>query len=173
MTPEDLSRFITDLPDYPAPGVTFRDITPLLADGSAFNSSIDTIAEPFFGKVDVVAGIEARGFVFAAPVAVRLGVGFVPVRKPGKLPRDVHRQEYALEYGTDTLEIHSDAVSPGQRVLLVDDVLATGGTAGAAVALLRSVGATVVATSFLVELVGLGGRSRVPDVAVSSIVTYD
>ncbi|NLA35328.1 MAG: adenine phosphoribosyltransferase [Actinobacteria bacterium] len=172
MTPADFATYITDLPDYPSPGITFRDITPLLASGSAFNASIDAICEPFFGKVDAVAGIEARGFLFAAPVAVRLGVGFVPIRKPGKLPRAVHIQDYALEYGTDTLEIHADAVSAGQRVLLVDDVLATGGTGGAAVALLQSIGAEVVGVSFLIELLGLDGRSKIADVPVSSIVTY-
>lgn len=172
MTPAELSTYIADLPDYPSPGITFRDITPLLASGSAFNAAVDAIAEPHFGAVDVVAGIEARGFMFAAPVAVRLGVGFVPIRKPGKLPRAVERQSYDLEYGTDTLEIHSDAIAPGKRVLLVDDVLATGGTAAAAVALLQAIGTDIVGVGFLIELLGLDGRSKLPEVPVSSIVTY-
>jgi len=172
MDPDAFTRLIRDIPDYPQPGVMFRDITPLLADAAAFSAAIDAMAEPFMGEVDVVAGVEARGFIFAAPLAHRLGVGFVPVRKPGKLPWETVSQSYELEYGIDTLEIHSDGVSAGQRVLLVDDVLATGGTAAAAVALLESTGATVSALSFLVELLFLDGRSKLGDAAIHSIVTY-
>jgi len=172
MDPQELRALIRDLPDHPQPGVTFRDITPLLADGAAFSAAVDALAAPFVGAVDVVAGIEARGFMFAAPVAHRLGVGFVPVRKPGKLPWSTVQQTYELEYGTDALEIHTDAVAEGQRVLLVDDVLATGGTAEAAVALFGSVGADVAAAAFLVELTFLDGRSKLGDLPVDSIVTY-
>lgn len=172
MDPADLGRHIRDIPDHPQPGVLFRDITPLLADASAFAASIDALAAAFVGEVDLVAGVEARGFMFAAPVAHRLGVGFVPVRKPGKLPWSTVAQPYELEYGTDSLEIHTDAVAPGQRVLLVDDVLATGGTAAAAVALFTSAGAEVVSSAFLIELLALGGRSRLGDVPVHSILSY-
>lgn len=173
MDPAELTALVRDIPDYPQPGVTFRDITPLLADAAAFAASIDALAEPYLGAVDVVAGIEARGFVFAAPVAHRLGVGFVPVRKPGKLPWRTTRREYDLEYGSDALEVHTDAVRPGQRVLLVDDVLATGGTAEAATALFSALDAPVAAASFLIELPSLGGRSRLDGVDVHAVVTYD
>lgn len=168
----ELTRFIRDIPDHPRPGVLFRDITPLLRDPAAFSAAIEALAEPWFGEIDAVAGVEARGFVFGAPVAQRLGVGFVPVRKPGKLPWSTTSVEYALEYGTDSVEIHTDAVSAGERVLLVDDVLATGGTAGAAQVLLSGAGAAVVGASFLIELVGLAGRDRLGDLPVRSVVTY-
>lgn len=149
------------VPDYPKPGILFHDITPLLANGPLFRDVIGALAAPFAGeRISHVAGIEARGFIFAAPVATQLGAGFVPLRKPGKLPAERVRETYALEYGTDSLEIHADAVRAGDRVLLVDDVLATGGTAAAAVALLRRLGAEVVATSFLMEITGLNGRAR-------------
>ena len=169
---EGIQRLIRDVSDHPAPGVTFRDITPLLGDAAAFAAAVDALAEPFVGEVDVVAGVEARGFIFAAPVAHRLGVGFVPVRKPNKLPFETVSESYELEYGIDTLEIHVDAVTPGQRVLLVDDVLATGGTAAAAVALLEHSGATVSGASFLIELLSLGGRSKLADLDVQSLLTY-
>lgn len=172
MDPADLGRLIRDIPDHPQPGVLFRDITPLLADGAAFSAAIDALAEPFVGEVDVVAGVEARGFMFAAPVAHRLGVGFVPVRKPGKLPWDTSSEAYELEYGTDALEIHTDAVAPGRRVLLVDDVLATGGTAAAAVALFRRAGAEIASAAFLIELTALGGRDRLDGVPIHSILTF-
>ena len=172
MDPADLGRYLRDIPDHPQPGVLFRDITPLLGDAAAFSAAIDALAAPFVGSVDLVAGVEARGFMFAAPVAHRLGVGFVPVRKPGKLPWTTVSETYELEYGTDSLEIHTDATVPGQRVLVVDDVLATGGTAAATVALFRSTGADVVAATFLVELAALGGRSKLGELPVHSILTY-
>ena len=172
MDPADLRHHIRDIPDYPQPGVMFRDITPLLGDPAAFSASIGALAEPHLGQVDLVAGVEARGFMFAAPVAHRLGVGFVPVRKPGKLPHTTVTETYELEYGTDSLEIHTDAVTAGQRVLVVDDVLATGGTAAATVALLTSMGADVVAASFLIEIAPLDGRSRLGDLPVHAVITY-
>lgn len=172
MDHRDLARFIRDIPDHPRPGVLFRDITPLLGDASAFAAAVDALAEPFVDRVDTVAGIEARGFMFAAPVAHRLGVGIVPVRKPGKLPRETFVEAYDLEYGTDRLEIHTDAVVPGQRVLVVDDVLATGGTAAATVALFESAGARPVAAAFLIELTSLDGRSKLSNVPIHSVLTY-
>jgi adenine phosphoribosyltransferase len=160
---------IRDIPDYPQPGVMFRDITPLLADGPAFSAVIDGLAAGRAG-VDKVAGIEARGFILAAPVACRLGAGFVPVRKQGKLPGPVHAQTYDLEYGTATVEVHTDAFGPGDRVLLVDDVLATGGTAAASVELVRRCGARVEAVVVLLELGLLDGRARLPGVPVQALM---
>jgi adenine phosphoribosyltransferase len=154
-----VAALIRDVPDFPEPGIQFKDITPLLADGPAFAALVDAWASAHAG-VDVVAGIEARGFILAAPLAVRLGVGFVPIRKAGKLPGRTEQASYALEYGTATLEITADAVQPGQRVLLVDDVLATGGTVCAAVELLERGGAEVVAVQVLMELTFLPGRER-------------
>lgn len=167
-----LRRCIRDIPDFPVEGVTFRDITPLLADPTALAASVDLLSEPFLGSVDVVAGVEARGFIFAAPVAHRLGAGFIPIRKPGKLPWSTVSAAYELEYGIDTLEIHEDAVGPGDRVLLVDDVLATGGTAAAAASLIEGAGATLVGCSFLIELDGLGGRSHLGERSVHALVHY-
>jgi adenine phosphoribosyltransferase len=160
---------IRDIPDYPQPGVMFKDITPLLGDGPAFRAVIDSLAAGR-GGVDKVAGIEARGFILAAPVACQLGAGFVPVRKQGKLPGPVHAQSYDLEYGTATIEVHTDAFGPGDRVLLVDDVLATGGTAAASVELVRRCGATVEAVVVLLELGFLGGRARLPGVPVQALM---
>jgi adenine phosphoribosyltransferase len=154
-----VAALIRDVPDFPEPGIQFKDITPLLADGPTFAALIADWASAHAG-VDVVAGIEARGFILAAPLAVRLGVGFVPVRKAGKLPGRTEQASYALEYGTATLEITADAVQPGQRVLLVDDVLATGGTVSAAADLLERSGAEVVAVQVLMELTFLPGRER-------------
>jgi len=152
---------IRDIPEHPQPGVTFKDITPLLADPGALWGCIEALASAFEGHgVDKVVGIEARGFILAAPVAVRLGAGFVPVRKAGKLPWEVHSETYDLEYGTDTLAVHADGVVPGDRVLIIDDVIATGGTAAATVELIVRLGATVVGLGFLVELGFLGGRRR-------------
>jgi len=167
---------IRDIPDYPSAGVLFKDITPLLADGPLFAETVAALAAghgPGSGaEVDVVAGIEARGFIFAAPVALALGAGFVPIRKRGKLPHTTVAAEYALEYGTASIELHTDAVRPGQRVLLLDDVLATGGTAEAAARLLEEVGADVVALSFLIELDFLAGRERLPGREVRSLLRY-
>lgn len=149
--------------DYPSPGIQFQDITPLLADGAAFAQVISALAEPYRGRVDVVAGIEARGFILAAPVAVELGVGFVPLRKKGKLPHTTVAAAYDLEYGQAEIEMHIDGVGPGHQVLLMDDVLATGGTAAAACSLLEQLGSQVVAAAFLLEIGGLAGRDRLAD----------
>ncbi|MDB4973285.1 MAG: Adenine phosphoribosyltransferase [Myxococcaceae bacterium] len=164
-----LRALVRDVPDYPKPGIVFKDITPVLADAQAFAASIEALALPFVGqRIDAVLGIESRGFMFAAPIALRLSAGFVPVRKPGKLPRATDRAEYALEYGTDAVEMHKDALRPGSRVLIVDDVIATGGTARAAIALAQGQGAEVVAVTFLLELTFLDGVSRlgVPSVSL-------
>jgi adenine phosphoribosyltransferase len=160
---------IRDVPDFPKPGVMFKDITPFLADGPVFGELVHSWAQAH-GGVDVVAGIEARGFILAAPVATELGVGFVPVRKEGKLPGLTSRTSYALEYGEATLEMTADAVRPGQRVLLVDDVLATGGTVAAAIQLLEGAGAEIVAIQVLMELTFLGGRARLGGRAVDATV---
>ena len=173
---ERLRAGIRDVPDYPAAGVMFKDITPLLADGALFAEAVAALAAVHAvgsgREIDVVAGIEARGFIFGAPVALALGAGFVPIRKAGKLPYTTNAAEYALEYGTATVEIHTDAVRPGQRVLLLDDVLATGGTAAAAAGLLEDLGAEVVSVSFLIELGFLAGRERLPGRDVRSLVQY-
>ena len=167
---------IRDVPDYPSAGILFKDITPLLADPQLLAETVAALATAHGtgaeAKVDLVAGIEARGFIFGAPVALALNAGFVPIRKSGKLPHTTASAEYALEYGTATIEVHTDAVRPGQRVLLLDDVLATGGTAAAAAKLLEDIGAEVVAVSFLIELDFLGGRGRLPGRAVHSLVRY-
>jgi adenine phosphoribosyltransferase len=168
-----LKDYIRDIPDFPKPGVTFKDITPLLADAAAFARAVDALCDSFAPlRVDKVLGIEARGFIVAAPVAYRLGAGFVPVRKGGKLPWQVEKQEYALEYGTDRLEIHRDAVSPGERAVIVDDVMATGGTAAAAVRLVEALGATVAGLGFVLELGFLGGRSRLQGHDPVVLVSY-
>lgn len=167
----DLAAFIRDVPDFPAPGIVFKDITPLLASPEAFGEAVKAIATAIDGcGVTVIAGIEARGFVLAAPVAAELGVGFVPVRKRGKLPWKTVGISYDLEYGSEVIEVHEDAVAPGERVAVVDDVLATGGTAAAAVSLLRGLGAEVASCAFLMELVFLGGRAKLPDVRVYPIL---
>ncbi|HEY2164465.1 MAG TPA: adenine phosphoribosyltransferase [Gemmatimonadaceae bacterium] len=168
-----LRALIRDIPDYPKPGILFKDITPLLADAGAFALATRLMAERFAdaGVTHVVA-IESRGFIFGAPVAQQIGAGFVPVRKPGKLPHTKRREEYALEYGTDALEMHDDAVGSAARVLIVDDVLATGGTAAATCRLVESLGATVVGLSFLLALSFLSGAERLGGRQVSSILTY-
>ena len=160
---DNWKQLIRAVPDFPAPGVTFRDITPLLRDADALSHVVETLAAPFRrGEVDAVAGIESRGFMFAAPLALRLNAGFVPIRKLGKLPGDTVRREYALEYGSGHLEMHRDALSHGDRVLLVDDVLATGGTARAAAEMIEELGGHIVQISFVLELLALGGRERLP-----------
>nr|WP_202627730.1 adenine phosphoribosyltransferase [Cellulomonas sp. APG4] len=156
---ERVRALVTDVPDHPRPGVVFKDITPLLADADAFRAVVQHMAARVRGRVDLVVGMEARGFILGAPVAVELGVGFVPVRKEGKLPGRTLSGAYELEYGSAVLEVHADAVAPGARVLVVDDVLATGGTAGATVELLERCGAEVVGLAFLMELTFLDGRA--------------
>ena len=169
----DLKKHIHDVPDFPKKGIVFKDITPLLADAKAFAEAIDRLAEPFIGKgVQIVAGIESRGFLLATPIAYRLGAGVVPIRKKGKLPRAVKSASYALEYGTDSIEAHADAFANGTKVLIVDDVLATGGTAAAAVQLVEAIGGQIVGTSFLIELSFLNGRSKLPGRAIQSLVAY-
>jgi len=171
---DELKKLIREIPDYPKPGILFYDVTTLLKDSKGFHSLVDKLCEHYSGrKVDVVAGIEARGFIFAPALAYRLGAGFVPVRKPKKLPWKTAAISYQLEYGTDTLEIHEDAVTPGQHVLICDDLLATGGTASASVSLVRKLGGEVVGAAFAVELNFLKGRSKLPDVDVFSLIKYD
>ena len=171
---DELTRLITtlvrDVPDYPQAGVVFKDITPLLADGKAFAAVIEALAETY-GPVDKVAGIEARGFILAASVACQLGSGFVPVRKQGRLPGPTYVRSYQLEYGTATIEVHQDAFTPGERVLIVDDVLATGGTARASADLVQRAGAQVTGLAVLLELSFLNGRARLADLPVSALLT--
>ena len=170
----ELSSLVRDIPDFPQPGVVFKDITPVLGDARALAELIEALTEPFVDAgVTKVAGIEARGFTLATPVADRLDAGFIPLRKPGKLPYDTMREEYALEYGTDALEVHVDAVSEGEKVLLVDDVIATGGTAAAAIRLLRRIGAEVVGLSVFIELVFLGGSDHLDGVPLHALLKYD
>lgn len=170
----DLKRLIRDVPDFPKPGIVFKDITTLTKDPEGLRAAVDAIVERFSGDgVDAVVGIESRGFVFGAAVAYRLGVGFVPARKPGKLPAETVRAEYELEYGTDAIEMHRDAVEEGQRVLIVDDLLATGGTAAAAVELVEELGGVVVALAFLIDLTFLDGRSKLGRHEVFSLIEYD
>jgi adenine phosphoribosyltransferase len=171
-----LDRLIVDVPDYPQPGVVFKDITPLLADHDGFTAVVEGLAAAGRGAdgetvVDKVVGMEARGFILAAPVALALGAGFVPVRKAGKLPRETHAVSYSLEYGEATLELHRDGVRPGERVLLVDDVLATGGTVAATRELVERCGATVVGVAVLMELSFLPGRDALGDVPLTSLLT--
>lgn len=168
-----LAALLRDVADFPRPGVVFKDITPLLGDAIAFAWCVSTLAGSFANRgVDKIVGIEARGFIVAAPVAVRLEAGFVPVRKSGKLPWKVQSESYQLEYGSDCLEIHHDALSPGERVLIIDDVLATGGTAAAAVRLVAAVGATTVGFGCIIELEFLHGRRKLGDLDVVSLVSY-
>jgi adenine phosphoribosyltransferase len=170
---EQLKSLVRDVPDFPQEGVVFKDITPLLADENAFSSVIDVIVVHFGrGNVDKVVGIEARGFILASPVAYHFGAGFVPVRKKDKLPWHTEAAEYQLEYGTATLEIHQDAVRPGERVLIVDDVLATGGTARATADLVERIGGEVVGVACLIELGFLNGRSRLGDYDLYTLISY-
>jgi adenine phosphoribosyltransferase len=168
-----LEDHVRDVADFPRPGILFKDITPLLGHAEAFRHTVDTIAGHFAGhRVDKVLGVEARGFIVAAPVAYRFGAGFVPVRKPGKLPWDTEAEAYELEYGTDRLEMHRDAVAGGDRVLVVDDVIATGGTACAAIRLVEKLGASVVGLAFVIELAFLGGRDKLEGYEAMSLITY-
>ncbi|MBI1885574.1 MAG: adenine phosphoribosyltransferase [Chloroflexi bacterium] len=170
----DLKQFIRDVPDFPQPGVLFRDITPLLKEPAAFQYAIDWFRDQLSGLgVEAVVGIESRGFIFAAPLAYQLAVPFIPVRKSGKLPAARMSVEYALEYGTSELDIHQDALSPGQNVAIVDDLIATGGTAIATTKLVELLGARVAALAFLVELAGLGGRERLKEYRVLSLIRYE
>ncbi|MEY2569470.1 MAG: adenine phosphoribosyltransferase [Actinomycetota bacterium] len=169
-----LKEHIRDIPDFPKPGVVFKDITPLLSDRKAFTATVEALSDRFVDRgVDKVLGIEARGFIFAAPIAYRLGAGFVPVRKAGKLPWEIEKQEYELEYGTDLLEIHKDAVAPGERALVIDDVMATGGTAAATIRLVEALGGSIVGLGFVIELAFLGGRARLEGHEAVSLLTYE
>jgi adenine phosphoribosyltransferase len=173
VNPEQLKALIRDVPDFPQPGIVFRDITPLLANPEAFSTVVDTIVVRFGrGNVDKVVGIEARGFIVAAPVAYHFGAGFVPVRKKGKLPWESESEDYQLEYGTETLEIHRDAFEPGERVLIVDDVLATGGTARATSRLVERLGGKVIGIACIIELAELAGRDKLGDVDFFSLIQY-
>ncbi|MDP9347649.1 MAG: adenine phosphoribosyltransferase [Gemmatimonadota bacterium] len=170
---EHLKDLIRDVPDFPVPGILFRDVTPLLRDPRGLREVVERLAEELRGvEVDAVAGIESRGFIFGAPLAMALGAGFVPIRKPGKLPAEKIRREYALEYGTSTLEMHADAVCPGERVLVVDDLLATGGTALASVRLVEELGGVVAAAAFVIELSFLDGRMALAGHDVRSLIRY-
>lgn len=173
LTAPDIAAAIRNVPDFPKPGIQFKDITPVLADAKLFAASIDLLTKNFKpGEVDAVVGIDARGFIFAAAAAVKLRAGFIPVRKKGKLPYQTYEQAYDLEYGTSTVAIHTDAVHPGSRVLLIDDLLATGGTAAAAAALLEKIGAKVLEINFLIELSFLNGRDKLKGYPVRSVVVY-
>ncbi len=169
----DLKKYIADIPDFPEPGVLFRDVTPLLANKDAYHEAIRLLAD--FAKeknVDIVVGPEARGFLFGCPVALSLECGFVPVRKPGKLPREVISQTYELEYGSNEIQMHSDSIQPGQNVLIVDDLLATGGTVEATISLIEKMGGNVVGIAFLIELEALKGRELLKDYDVFSVLKY-
>lgn len=168
-----LAKFVRDVVDFPSPGVVFKDITPLLSDAGAFATAVDGLVQGFVGQgIDQVVGIEARGFILGAPVAYRLGAGFVPVRKAGKLPSAVEGESYVLEYGDDRLEMHADALAVGSRVLVIDDVLATGGTAAATARLTEKLGAEVVALGFVMELAFLNGRRRLEGRPITSLLSY-
>ena len=171
---DELKRMVRDVPDFPQPGITFRDITPLLADRKTFREVVDLMSIHWKSKgTTLVAAIEARGFIPGAAIAIRLGAGFIPIRKAGKLPWRVLSHSYQLEYGTDTLEIHEDAIQPGQSVLISDDLLATGGTAAATVKLVMALGGVVNGAAFAVELTFLQGRSKLPGLDVFSLIQYD
>ncbi len=170
----DLDAFIRSIPDFPKPGILFRDITPLLANPAALREAIRRLAHGYRGRqIDVVAAAEARGFIFAAPLALELDAGFVPVRKPGKLPFEKRSFHYDLEYGSDTLEVHADSFAAGQRILLVDDLLATGGTMAACCRLVEASGATVEGCAFVIELTGLGGAKRLTPYETFSLLKYE
>ncbi len=170
---EKIKSLIRDVPDFPKPGILFKDITPLIGDAEGLTSTLDLLAEPYAGKgVTAVVGMESRGFIFGVSVAERLGVGFVPVRKPGKLPAETVSEEYELEYGTDTLQMHKDALGPNDKVLVVDDLLATGGTAAATVRMIESLGASIAGIAFVIELDFLKGRERLGDYDLCSLLHF-
>jgi len=173
MNSDEIKRLIRDIPDFPKSGILFRDITPLISDPRGFAAVVDGLAEPYLGQVDTVLGIESRGFIIGAPVAYRLGVGLAIARKPGKLPASTVDESYDLEYGSASLQMHSDAIAPGARVLIADDLLATGGTAEAAIKLVRKVGGVVIGCAFIVELVALGGVTRLAPEKSFSLVRYE
>jgi adenine phosphoribosyltransferase len=171
--PVQLADYIRDIPDFPKPGILFRDITPLLADKDALAAAVDALVEPYLGfDVDYVAAVEARGFIFGSAVAKAMQAGFIPIRKQGKLPFKTESVTYDLEYGSDTLEIHSDAVKAGSRVLIVDDLLATGGTMAGACGLMAKLDAEIVGLSFLIELTGLNGREKLSDYSIHTVISY-
>ncbi|MDR3546036.1 MAG: adenine phosphoribosyltransferase [Candidatus Limnocylindrales bacterium] len=173
MTPDELRARIREIPDFPKPGILFYDITTLLKDARAYRAAIDAMLAPYAGiAIDVVVGMESRGFIFSAPMAYQLGAGLVPVRKLGKLPAETISVEYALEYGSNTLEVHRDAIQPGQKVLIVDDLLATGGTVNGTVELVQRLKGEIVGLAFLVELGFLKGRDRLTGQTVTSVITY-
>lgn len=170
---KDHARFIRDIPDFPKKGIVFKDITPLLRDSGAFAATIEALKSHHAGDdIHAIAAVESRGFIFGSALALSLGVGFIPIRKPGKLPHETLSETYSLEYGTDTIEIHRDAVSQGDRVLIVDDLLATGGTAKAAIKLITRIGGHVVGASFVVELLFLSGRARLDGIPTFSLIQY-
>lgn len=173
MTAEEFKKLIRDIPDFPKPGIIFRDITPLIADARGLAAVVDQIAEPWLGKVDMVLGIESRGFIIGAPVAYRLGVGLTIARKPGKLPFHTIEESYSLEYGEASLEMHQDGVDGKSRILIVDDLLATGGTAMAAVRLVQRMGGEVAGCAFVIELRSLLGRERLDPISTQALVQYD
>ncbi len=169
----ELAPFIRDIPDFPKPGIIFKDITPLLGDPAALKDTVEQLITPFENEgIEIVTGVESRGFIFAAAAAIRLGAGFVPIRKPGKLPADTIAESYELEYGTDTVEIHSDAIAPGQKVLMLDDLLATGGTMSAACELVKKIGGEIVSSAFVIELGFLDGRDKL-DCPVHSLMVVE
>jgi adenine phosphoribosyltransferase len=171
---DDLKKLIREVPDYPKPGILFYDLTTILKDKQGFHDLVDQLCDHYKGHtIDIVAGIEARGFIFAPALAYRLGAGFVPVRKPKKLPAKTRAVSYALEYGTDSLELHEDAIKPGDRVIICDDLLATGGTAAATVNLIQELGGKVEGLAFAVELTFLNGRKKLPGLDVFSLIRYD
>ena len=173
MTAEEIKNLIHDIPDFPKPGIVFRDITPLIGNARGFAAIVDQLAEQYLGAADIVLGIESRGFIIGAPVAYRLGVGLTIVRKPGKLPFHTVDQSYDLEYGSAALQMHQDGIIKQARVLIVDDLLATGGTAEAAVRLVRMVGGNVIGCAFIIELDGLHGRERLAPLSCFSLIHYD
>jgi len=173
MTADEIKQLIRDIPDFPQPGILFRDITPLISDAHGLAAVVDQVAEQWLGKVDQVLGIESRGFIIGAPVAYRLGVGFTIARKPGKLPYLTIAENYELEYGTAALQVHQDGLGGRLRVLIVDDLLATGGTALAAVRLVHKLGGQVTGCAFVIELSGLRGRQRLEPITCCSLVQYD